>query len=55
MTVAELIVKLQQLPPDAVVVRKGDEYMGDEQYVTVVTYRNSIGWGMLCAPSVMIK
>ena len=55
MTVAQLIAQLQQLPPDAVVVREGDEYKHDEKYVQEVVYRNRLVLGMLCAPSVMIK
>lgn len=55
MTVGELIEKLTQLPKDTLVFREGSEYKGDEIFVTEVTYRTTVSWGVSHAPSVLIK
>lgn len=55
MTVADLIKQLSLIPPDAVVVRQGDEYKDDERFITLVQYRKDPQLGMLCANSVILR
>lgn len=45
MTVADLIKHLKTLPQDAVVMRIGGEYNGDERYCSSVTYRKNATLG----------
>lgn len=55
MTVAELILLLQKLPPETKVVREGDAHAHDEHPLRQVEYRPDPGWGHVCSPSVILR